>query len=508
MTKNVLLIGGTGAIGMYMAPYLVDDGFNVYITSRSQRKSDNPQITYLQGNGKDIEWLKTIATQYDFDAVVDFMMYDYNELKSKYQELLALSQQYIYLSSYRALANEETPLTGNSPRKVDVAKQHPELAEDKYGMTKGHQENLLRESGRQNWTIVRPSMTFSKNRFQFGAMDNWDIFRTVRGGATVLPEGMWELPATLVYGKDVALMISKLVTNDQALGRSFNVVTSESHTWHEIADIFGRVFGLKIAKVISNEAYIDMTGQHRTMVDRLLPRKFDNSDLLAVTGLQAEDFHTLEAGLNEAWIDSDRNRYYKGGTNWKIQADFDFVSETRLDLTGVSDKSKQIYNERLRELSPAPKQETFWKTRELNEAYELTRQGRHAIKKIKEPAAQVRVSVPKGIVQQNNGKIAVSLKYDSDVDASLVLTDGQQKRRQVIHLTADKWQKIILDVPTKWQNTELVFSANDFKISGKKLWVMFGEVETQEQSSRNDKQQIKTYAKRIKNLAKHLLSRG
>ena len=469
--KNILLIGGTGAIGMYLAPYLIKDGYKVYITSRSERVSTDENLVYLQGNGKDIEWLKETSKSIDFSSIVDFMMYDYKTLKTNYKDLLSLGEQYIYLSSYRALATAN-PLLDNSPRKVDLVKEDPELGEDKYGMTKGYQENLFRDSSSKNWTIVRPSMTFSKNRFQFGAMDNWDIFRTVRGGSTVLPEGMWTLPATLVYGKDVALMISRLVDNEKALAQSFNVVTEDAKTWQEISSVYNKVFGLHVSKIISNEEYIKLTGQSRTMVDRLLPRIFDNSHMLEVTGLKNSDFHSLEEGLKEAWSESSYDRYYMGNTNWKIQAPFDVISESRLDLSQVSDAKKKIYFTSLNKTLKEKQEGSPWEVRETEHSVLLRRCGAHILKKLSTPDKYAGFILKESLVKGKVYSLSFASRYDGDLTYSIFLSNAQGQLQSLgkIKATDGEWENINLVIDCQLDDAnKIMVSTDDFKISGKIL---------------------------------------
>ena len=50
--KKILMLGGTGAMGMYLAPEMVKLGYRVYITSRKEHPSTD-DIIYITGNAKD-----------------------------------------------------------------------------------------------------------------------------------------------------------------------------------------------------------------------------------------------------------------------------------------------------------------------------------------------------------------------------------------------------------------------------------------------------------------------
>lgn len=42
--KKVLLLGGTGAMGIYLTPYLLDMGYKVDVVSLDEKTSDNAAL--------------------------------------------------------------------------------------------------------------------------------------------------------------------------------------------------------------------------------------------------------------------------------------------------------------------------------------------------------------------------------------------------------------------------------------------------------------------------------
>jgi nucleoside-diphosphate-sugar epimerase len=74
---NILVLGGTGAMGAPLSKLLVASGNNVYVTSRSAHKSCE-RLHYLQGNAKDEIFLKACLSRMHYDAIVDFMSYSTN----------------------------------------------------------------------------------------------------------------------------------------------------------------------------------------------------------------------------------------------------------------------------------------------------------------------------------------------------------------------------------------------------------------------------------------------
>ncbi len=295
--STILLLGGTGAMGVYLAEILAEMGHRVVVTSRSARPS-TPQITYVQGNAHDEGFLRQCLAETRPAAIVDFMSYDTAAFRARVDTLLAASEHYIFLSSYRVY-NEQVPLTEASPRLLDSCADADYLATDEYGLAKARQEDLLQ--ARRNparWTIVRPGITYSKARFQFGCLEaNNVVWRALRGLPLVMPPEMLAKRTTLTWGKDVATMIARLLLRPEAMGEVYTVASSESHTWREVFAIYEKALGATLVEC-SLEDYIRIVGTRaQVLYDRMFERVVDNSKVLAATGLRQADLTPLSEGL-------------------------------------------------------------------------------------------------------------------------------------------------------------------------------------------------------------------
>ena len=97
--KRVLLMGGTGAMGVYLAPMLVDMGYRVDVLSLDKAVSDSPSLRYIQGNGMDMDFMRELLKN-NYDGIVDFLIYKTEAFRERYQMLLEATKHYIFLSSY------------------------------------------------------------------------------------------------------------------------------------------------------------------------------------------------------------------------------------------------------------------------------------------------------------------------------------------------------------------------------------------------------------------------
>ena len=114
---DVLIFGGTGAIGSHVSEFLKAKGYNIYITSRSRRESSE-NISYLQGNAKELAFVNKLCQRH-WDVIIDFMVYSLDELTERINTILESTIQYIFISSARVY--DDSPIIKeDSPRLLDV----------------------------------------------------------------------------------------------------------------------------------------------------------------------------------------------------------------------------------------------------------------------------------------------------------------------------------------------------------------------------------------------------
>lgn len=300
MTKRALLLGGTGAMGIYLAPILLEKGFEVDVTTRTARRSRDRGLRFIQGDAHDKLFVEDTLRRVRYDIVVDFMVYSTDEFYGRYELLLTNCSQYIFLSSYRVFAECDV-ITEESPRLLDTSADEDYLATNDYSLEKARQEDILRAASQDNWTIIRPAITYSRGRFQLGTLESGIfVWRAIKGYPVILPKDMLNKKTTMTWAGDVARLIAELVLNKKAYGDDFNVATGESHTWLEVAEIYENAIDLKLQPV-STDDYIESLGggynEYQVKYDRMYNRILDNNKILSVTGERQESFIKLEDGL-------------------------------------------------------------------------------------------------------------------------------------------------------------------------------------------------------------------
>ena len=301
--QKVLVMGGTGVMGAHLVPKLLKLGFKVDVVSLEDRVSANPNLRYFKCNIKDAEILREMLKN-DYNCIVDFMIYSTPEFASKCNLFLDNTDQYIYLSSYRVYADAKGPIVETSPRLLDVSNDADFLASDDYSLHKARGEDRLKASGKNNWTIVRPAITYSNQRIQLTCLEgNTIINRSRQGKPVIVPDKAMSAQTTMTWGGDVAKMISRLVLNKAAFGEAYTTATAEHHTWEEIAGYYKELIGLKYIP-ISVDDFLSVQSDEpfdnyrwKVIYDRVYDRIIDNTKILNAAGMKQSEIKPLFEGL-------------------------------------------------------------------------------------------------------------------------------------------------------------------------------------------------------------------
>lgn len=297
---KILVLGGTGAMGSHLAGILSNSGNEVHVTTRAKR-SGHGNIKYIEGNAHDSAFLGSLLKG-GYDCIVDFMVYTTEEFKSRSEAILSSAGQYIFLSSSRVYADSKAPITENSPRLLDVCGDKDYLATDEYALSKARQENILFDSPRKNWTIIRPYITYSENRLQLGVLEKefW-LFAALNCRSLVFSRDIAEHTTTLAYGYDVARGIASVIGNKKAFGEAFHITGGNAIKWQNVYELYADVLkenGCQFEKVLREKTYrLESNGKYQVLYDRYYDRIFDNSKIAQF--INVADFTKPEDGLKK-----------------------------------------------------------------------------------------------------------------------------------------------------------------------------------------------------------------
>ena len=303
---NILVLGGTGAMGRPLVQILAK-GNCVYVTSRSVRKSED-NIIYLHGNAKEYEFLKQVMTMHMWDAVIDFMVHSEDSLRQCLPVLLDNCRQYVFISSARVYAQTEDHIKETNLRLLDTIDDKDYLQTNEYALAKAREENLLLESGRNNYTIIRPSITYNTHRLQLGVLEkeNW-LYRALHGRSIVFSDDINDKLTTMTFGDDVSRGIVSIIGKETAYGEIFHITYPTSLLWGDVLSIYQNV----LKDYLGYEVPVVMTPKstnlkfkwriYQVIYSRYFNRTFDNSKIAKYVDLSK--FTPPKVGLAECLRD-------------------------------------------------------------------------------------------------------------------------------------------------------------------------------------------------------------
>ena len=304
--KRVLLIAGGGTLGTYVAEELLRLGATVEIICPEEKVADHPRLIFHRSWATD-EMLRGLFAAKHYDGIVNFLHYENAEDYRKIHPLLISNTDHlIFLSSYRVYADEEHPITEDSPRLTEVVTDPDFLENEKYAVPKSKCEDYLNTERRgEPWTIVRPVISFSERRLDLLLYSGDRVVRAAASGEELLlPAMVKDFHAGLDWAGNSGKLMARLLFKEEAMGETFTVYSGHGLTWGEVAEIYQRRIGLKLLWCDEAEYLAFHTSLHASKgrmwmwtCDRRFNRDIDCSKILRVTGLEAADFATVEEGI-------------------------------------------------------------------------------------------------------------------------------------------------------------------------------------------------------------------
>lgn len=342
---KILILGGTGAMGRPLVKLLSTTDNTVYVTSRGKHHSTE-KVRYIRGNARDISFLKKTLSEFQYDVIVDFMVWT-SDFEKVLPILLSATSQYIFISSARVYAQSENPITEETPRLLDVSEDNTYLQTNEYALAKAREEDLLLHSGFKNYTIVRPSITYNTHRLQLGVLEkeSW-LYRTLHGRSIVFSHDIANKLTTMTLGDDVAMGIASLFGQKNALGQAFHITYPQSLLWSDVLDIYIQV----LEKHLGHSVKVTMTEKstslnipsriYQVIYCRYFNRTFDNSKISHYCDMTK--FTSPDQGL-AICLEKFLEKPHFHSIDWQLEAYNDRAANERTPLQEIPGLGNKIH---------------------------------------------------------------------------------------------------------------------------------------------------------------------
>jgi nucleoside-diphosphate-sugar epimerase len=237
---KILFIGGTGIISSACSELAIQSGFDLYLLNRGLSLRPIPEgAISLRADIRQPATVSRILGDLTFDAVVDWVAFTPEHVKTDLALFRKRTRQYIFISSASAY---QKPL-GFLPITESTPLDNPFW---QYSRDKAACEALLEHTGLQEgfpFTIVRPSHTYDRTLLPFHG--GYTTVARMRAGKPVIVHGDGTSLWTMTHHRDFAVGFVGLLGNPQSIGQSFHITSDESLSWNQIYTIVAQAAGVE-----------------------------------------------------------------------------------------------------------------------------------------------------------------------------------------------------------------------------------------------------------------------
>lgn len=245
---RVVVIGGSGHVGSYLIPLLVERSYHVINVSRGNATPYHPHSAWdkveqvkidrkaLEAEGKFGSRIADLTP----DIVVDLITFELESAKQLVEAIKGKVEHYLFCSTIWVYGHLTT---------VPATEDEPTNAIDDYGRQKAEIEGYLMKLAKREGfpaTSFRPGHIVGEGWSPINPQGNLnlEVFSTIaRGDELALPNLGLEM-LNHVHADDVARWVLCAIDNRAAsIGECFNTVASQSLTMRGYAEAMYRYFG-------------------------------------------------------------------------------------------------------------------------------------------------------------------------------------------------------------------------------------------------------------------------
>lgn len=238
MTLSVLFLGGTGVISSACAALAVERGIDLTLLTSGASGRPTPEGARVRhGDVRDPEVLRSVVAERDYDAVVDWLAFTPDQVRSDVDVLDGRVGQLVFISSASAYQKPPArwPITESTPLRNPWWE---------YSRNKIAAEDVLVAAYRERGfpaTIVRPSHTYGPSLIPLHG--GWTSIERMRQGRPVVVHGDGTSLWTLTHHTDFARGFVPLLGDPRAVGEAFGITGDDVLTWDRITHTLAAAAG-------------------------------------------------------------------------------------------------------------------------------------------------------------------------------------------------------------------------------------------------------------------------
>jgi nucleoside-diphosphate-sugar epimerase len=322
---KILVIGGSGILSSAVVDRCIELGHEITMLNRGRHKKYiNPKANLIICDVNNDELVLEKLQGLYFDVIIDFIVFNKEQLAHSLQLFGNIAKQYVFISSAQAYNTSIKKILtedAETPQPLWSYSVNKDICE-KYLVNYCSTKNI-------NYTIVRPGVNYDNRRIPYGMYPpigmHWTIVSRILAGKPIITWNGAQNKLNLTRVEDFANGMVGLLGNPSAYNNIFNVVGDNMYKWQDVLDTLGELLDLHVRTVdIPLELYAKELNQgDREMLvgGRAQDLCCSNSKLKQIL----PEFRTqydLKSGLQKTLIWYKENNYYNG---------FDYIWDAQCD---------------------------------------------------------------------------------------------------------------------------------------------------------------------------------
>ncbi len=227
---KVCIIGGTGTLSTPFTDLLIqDNSFEITMINRGTHKDKlNPKIKLFISDINDEEKMTSFLEDKHYDVVINFINYRPEEIKRDIKYFKGKTNQYIFISTNVVLNHHEhVHIDENTPIGNRISE---------YGQEKARCEEVLKSEKDFPYTIVRPSHTYSDDRFPVTvkSSNTWTVIDRIKNKEPVIMHDSGQSIWPITHANDFAKLLFSLVGEKSAIHEIYHIMNPMIVSWDMI----------------------------------------------------------------------------------------------------------------------------------------------------------------------------------------------------------------------------------------------------------------------------------
>lgn len=249
---KILFIGGNGNISWHCVKKSIEQQHEVYVLNRGvtlqTRREIQREVKKIDADVRDVTKMKRILHDVQFDVVCDFIGYNGEDAKRNIQLFHNKTKQFIAISSEAIYTRHplQLPFTEQS-KKIEI-----EMA-GSYVRGKIELEEVYMKFFAETGfpvTIIRPGYTYDTIVPNPVGHNCFTASQRYLDGYPMLIFGNGKNKYTFTHSEDFARAFITLFGKKETIGNTYQIMSENTLTWNEAAEIFLKVLNIKDRKIV------------------------------------------------------------------------------------------------------------------------------------------------------------------------------------------------------------------------------------------------------------------